>query len=275
MANRPLRKKLYMLTQQELMTQVKRECEAEGVPYREDLYGNLWSIRFDNKPIFVSHADTVIGNDINYGAPLLEKDGKLSRPGYVLGADDRSGINIILNHKHKINWVITKDEEIGCIGAKALSKNEDFIKDVTSAGFFIELDRRGNSDIIGNVHGYCEKGVVELLQTVLTNYKDVWGVLTDIDAWTDIRQGVNLSVGYYNAHSSNEYLNIAEWELIESKIPELAELDCTGLQNTYQKPKTYYTSQYNRHAYGYGWTGYDHWGAYEQESKPKETTVVC
>lgn len=282
MANRPLRKKLYTLTQEELMNQIKRECKAEGVPIKVDSYGNVWSIRFPNKPIFVSHADTVIGSDINYGAPLLEKDGKLSRPGLVLGADDRAGVNLILNHKHKINFIITKDEEIGCLGAKELSKNTEFVKDVTDGGFFIELDRKGNDNIIGNVHGYCEKGVTELLQTVLTSYRDVWGVLTDIDAWTDIRQGVNLSVGYYNAHSSNEYLNIAEWEFLDSKIEELAELDCSEFKKTYEKPKTYYTGNtrytgYNRYDYGYGWSGYSSWGDYESyydSHSVKETKYV-
>ncbi|MGL5717113.1 MAG: hypothetical protein ACRCX2_29115, partial [Paraclostridium sp.] len=244
MANRPLRKKLYTLTQQELMEQIKTECLAEGVGFKIDGYGNMWSIRYPDKPIFVAHADTVIGADLNYKMPLLERDGRLSRPGFVLGADDRAGVNLILNHKHKINWIITKDEEIGLIGARYCAKLQEFEDDVKNGGFFIELDRRGNSDIIGHVHGYCEKGVVDLLQTVLTSYRDVRGVLTDIDAWGHIRQGVNLSVGYYGAHTSSEYLNISEFDYLDSKIEELAELDCTELKNVYVKPKPTYDYSY-------------------------------
>ncbi|MGL5715392.1 MAG: hypothetical protein ACRCX2_20405 [Paraclostridium sp.] len=245
--SRPLRKSLYMLTEKELINQIQRECIADGVPYKSDEFGNMWSIRFIDKPIFVAHMDTVIGNDINYKSPLLEKDGKLSRPGHVLGADDRAGVNLILNHKHKINFVFTTLEEQGCIGAKQLAGNQGFINDVTDiGGFFIELDRRGSSDILGNVHGYCEQGVVDVLQTVLPHYKDNSGVFTDIDAWTDIRQGVNLSVGYYNAHSSNEYLNIAQFDYLDSKIEELGQIDCSSLKNTYKKPRPTYNSYYER-----------------------------
>lgn len=257
--SRPLRKSLYMLTQDELIAQIQKECTAEGVPFKSDTDGNMWSIRFQDKPIFVAHMDTVIGDDINYKMPLLERYGKLSRPGYVLGADDRAGVNLIMNHKHNINFVFTRDEEIGLVGAKKLANNQKFIDDVTDiGGFFIELDRRGGSDILGNVHGYCEKGVVEALQEVLPHYKDTSGVFTDIDSWVDIRQGVNLSVGYYNAHTKTEYLDIAEFNYLDSKIKELGQIDCSNLKNTYAKPKPKYNS-YSYDSYfnrGTSWNRY-------------------
>lgn len=260
MIQRPLRKKLYMLTQGELADQIKRECKAEGVPVKSDSYGNIWSIRFQDKPIFVAHMDTVIGDNSRYGAPLLEKDGKLSRPGFVLGADDRAGVNLILNHKHKINFILTKDEEIGCLGAKALAKVPEFITDLEIGTFFIELDRKGNDNIIGHIHGYCEEAVVNAIKTVLPHYRDVWGVLTDIDAWDHLRQGVNLSVGYYNAHSSNEYLNIAEFDALDAKIEELGQIESAELRKTYEKPKR----SYGGYGYGYNYSYYDRAYGYAQ-----------
>lgn len=259
---RPLRKKLYMLTQEELLEQVKKELTAEGIPFKEDSYGNIWSFRFEGKPAFVAHCDTVIGHDRLYNALLREYDGKLSRPGYVLGADDRAGVNLILNHKHKINFILTKDEEIGCVGANKLAKNVDFIKDCETINFFIELDRKGNSDIIGHSHGYCTKELSKDIAKVLDNYKENWGVFTDIDSFIDISQGVNLSVGYYNAHSNKEYLNIEEFNYIDSKIEELAQIE--GHKTTYEKPRR--ASGWGRldYAHSYFDDGYSYRGANDE-----------
>lgn len=258
---RPLRKKLYMMTQDELIEQIKKELIAEGVPFKQDGYGNLWSIRFEGRPAFVAHCDTVIGDDRFYNAPLKEYDGKLSRPGFVLGADDRAGVNLILNHKHKINFILTKDEEIGCVGANYLAKQEEFIEDCEKINFFIELDRKGKCDIIGHSHGYCSKELSDELSKVLETYKENWGVFTDIDSFVDISQGVNFSVGYYNAHSNREYLDIEEFNYIDSKIEELAQIE--GHKSTYKKPKTgkgfgrYYDFAYFDDGYSYGKGGND------------------
>ena len=241
---KPLRKKLYMLTQDELVEQIKKELTAEGVPFKQDDYGNIWSIRYEDRPAFVAHCDTVIGDDRFYNAPLREYDGKLSRPGFVLGADDRAGVNLILNHKHKINFILTKDEEVGCVGANYLSKQKDFIEDCKKINFFIELDRKGKCDIIGHSHGYCTKELSDEISKVLETYKENWGVFTDIDSFTDISQGVNLSVGYYNAHSNKEYLDIKEFNYIDSKIEELAQI--SGHKTTYTKPRS---SRYMDYAY--------------------------
>ena len=278
MITRPLRKKLYTLTQEELETQVKRECRAEGVPINVDSYGNIWSITHQDKPIFVAHMDTVNHNDKEFRARLLEKDGKLSRPGYVLGADDRAGVNLILNHKHKINFILTKDEEIGCLGARELAKNPTFITDLEVGTFFIELDRRGSSDILGNVHGYCEQAVVDALQEVLPTYKDTRGVFTDIDSWDDLRQGVNLSVGYHNAHSKDEYLDIAQWEYLNSKMPELAEIDRPDLRAVYTPPRRQYGNWYGYNAYAYGYNYYDRgttWDSSYGGVAGAKKTVTC
>lgn len=253
MANRPLRKKLYTLTQEELMEQIKRECIAEGIEFNEDDYGNLWSIRFEGKPTFVAHADTVVHSDLDYSRPLVEIEGKFLRPDYVLGADDRAGVNLILNHKHRINWIITKDEEIGCLGVKELAKNNEFINDVKDTTFFIELDRKGSSDLIGNKHGYCNEELSKKILEVLPNYKEATGVYTDIDHLSHFCQGVNLSVGYYNAHTTKEYLVVKEFEAINEMIPKLAEIEIERV--THEKPKRYsgYLRNYGNYSKSYAY----------------------
>lgn len=249
-----LRTDLYMLTEQELIQLVVKECEADGIEYKMDELGNIWSITRPDSPIFVAHQDTVIGADENYKKPLKIFNNELSRPGYVLGGDCRAGVNCILNHKHAVNWVLTVQEECGCIGANALAKNSDFIADVKNANtFFIELDRRNGGDILGTKHGYCEQELSDAIADVLIGYTETTGVFTDIDAWTKIAQGVNLSVGYYNAHSNKEYLDIDEWEYINSMIIQLAKIE--GFGKTYDKPKAKFQDYY-------GYSKYD-WGKYD------------
>lgn len=238
------RKRLYMMNQKALLLQIKKELEAEGVKYEQDMFGNIWSIQHPGKPCFVSHCDTVMSSPLGYHSPLIIERGVVSREGdYILGADDRAGVNIILNHKHHINFVFTVDEEIGCLGAQHLAKNEDFILDCEDITFFCELDRKGSCDCLGNIHGYCDEELATKICDVL-NYKDTWGILTDIDEFIDICQGVNISVGYYEQHTTKEYLVLEEWEYINSMIPEINKIEI--------EPRTYE----NDELYNYG----TYWG---------------
>ena len=236
-----VRTELYQLTQEELLLKVKDELTEADISFKEDKYGNIWSFNHKDRPAFVAHCDTVIGGDEKYKIPVEIDKGIMIRPNTVLGADDRAGVNLILNHKESINFILTKDEEIGCLGAKFMSKNKEFIDDCNEITWFCELDRRNGKDILGNTHGYCSKDLVEALNIVLPNHKDVSGVFTDIDEFIDISQGVNLSVGYYNAHTIREYLDIEEFEYINSKILEISEID--GFKEKYDKPinkRSYY-----------------------------------
>lgn len=213
------RKRLYSLTQEELLEQIEKELRAEGIEYKKDNKGGIWSILHDGKPCFVAHMDTVIRTTLDYRAPILIENGIVTRPNKILGADDRAGINIILNHKHHINFCLTLDEEIGAIGAHRLSLNKDFIDDCDKINFFCELDRMNSNDCISYTHGYSNKELSD--KFIKLGFKDTRGVFTDIDNFTDIAQGVNISVGYYKQHTNKEYLVLDEFEHINSLIPEI------------------------------------------------------
>lgn len=247
-----IRTKLYMMTQEELLVQIKKELKAQNIKYKEDAYGNIWSFEHEGRPAFVAHCDTVAKDDSVYKIPVVLRYGVLYRPKNILGADDRAGVNLILNHAKKINFIFTKDEEIGCLGAKELAENEEFIKDCEEKiNFFIELDRRNGTDLLGNEHGYCSKELADDILKVLSKFKDTYGVLTDIDEFMDIRQGVNLSVGYYNAHTATEYLVEKEFNYIDSKIEELAQIE--GHATTYDGYFNWSDigSVYKKYAYAY------------------------
>lgn len=233
--------RLYKLNQEELLESIKDELIRNGIEFKEDDYGNIWSFNHKDRPCFVAHCDTVIGNDALYKKRLVLKHNKLSRPGYILGADDRAGVNLILNHKYNINFILTKDEEAGGIGARFLSDNIDFIRDCDNITFFIELDRKGNDNIVGYKHGYCNMDLAEKIEQTI-GFKDVYGVFTDIDLFTNISQGVNLSVGYYNAHTKNEYLDLKDFENINNMIIKLSKIK--GFKDIADIPRFSYRHNY-------------------------------
>ena len=151
--------------------------------------------------LLVAHMDTVFENP---PVQLLydKKEKKLFNPNGGLGGDDRCGIYAILQllEKFKPYVLFTEDEEIGCVGAeKAIQKiNKPNVK------YIIEFDRRGKDDCV-----FYECGNEKFIDYIESfNFKINYGSYSDISvlgsAW-DIAT-VNLSCGYYNEHTSREYV---------------------------------------------------------------------
>lgn len=208
---------LYKLSQEGLMAYIKYTLKYLNISYTE-YKGNIYGIRFNGEPIFSAHMDTVDDKDMK--KELVLKNGKLSRIYGILGADDRAGVNIILNNIKDINFLFTKDEEIGCIGASSLVNNEDFLsalKDNEIPACII-LDRKGNSDIIGSNNFYCEEDLENDIIKAFPSYRAAIGVYCDADVLNEVIPCVNISIGYYNQHTMREYLQINEWEFVNKNI---------------------------------------------------------
>jgi hypothetical protein len=232
--------KLYKKNQEQKIEYIKGILSDKNIPYVEDDYGNIYSIRFDKKPLFSAHLDTV-GESYVDKKLVISKE-KLSRPGYILGADDAAGLNLILNHVESINFAFFKDEEIGCLGSSHAMKDLFFTELLKMCSFVVVLDRRNGGDVLGNKHGYCNEELDEKILNVLEYGKSVKGILCDLDSIQSTLQGVNISVGYYNAHSNSEYLDLKEFARINNKILELNEIEIepTG----YDKPAPIYSGIY-------------------------------
>ena len=102
--------------------------------------------------------------------------------------------------KYKPYVLFTEDEEIGCIGAlKAVKRLE--IPDIK---YIIEIDRRGANDCV-----FYECGNEEFI-----NYVESFGFTKNYGSCSDISiigsswdiAAVNVSSGYYNEHTNNEYV---------------------------------------------------------------------
>lgn len=167
--------------------------------------------------LLVAHLDTV-HEKLPTPRDIVIKDGTASAPGVGLGADDRAGVAGILEllkQGFRPHVLLTDGEESGGIGAKFVVKDME----APSCLFAIELDRRGANDCVfyqcdnPKFEEYCES----------FGFKFAWGSYTDISticpAWGFA--GVNLSIGYYNAHTEKELLRIEEWWKTIDRVAEM------------------------------------------------------
>lgn len=149
-----------------------------------------------------------------------------------IGGDDRCGVYMIqqLVEKYKLRPTIVfcEDEEIGGVGSGKLCKNKDLISELSKENFFIELDRAHDKDLVyyddmnDEFHNWCEK---------VTGYFEATGSFSDISNLcpdTGI-SGVNISCGYYKAHTTEEFVifeeMIASTEKAAKLIKEAANIE--------------------------------------------------
>jgi acetylornithine deacetylase/succinyl-diaminopimelate desuccinylase-like protein len=195
---------------------VKSFLESHEISYTEDDFGNIYNISKKGIPLFVAHMDTVRSND-GVCPPIVINGGRISSPNFVLGGDDLNGVFLLINLllDEEVNFMFTMDEETVY---KASSKffiikkeNFDLIRD--NIPYFVVLDRKGNNDLLiegaYNRYGseFFEKKIGEF--GIMYGYKIGRGIMCDADYLqvTGV-SGCNISVGYYNAHMQNEYI---EW----------------------------------------------------------------
>lgn len=148
-----------------------------------------------------------------------------TRSNSALGGDDKCGLAAILailremNRKTNFNGTIkvcfSREEEWGCVGAsKAVELNPKFFKDVDAA---IVIDRRGGNDVVdgGSWYPFCSDAYADFWVQMadLTGFKAKRedGSISDTMIFAELGiNGVNLSAGYYNAHTKDEYIKINE-----------------------------------------------------------------
>ena len=154
-------------------------------------------------------------SEYKYDAGFASKiENKVSSDKTGIGGDDKCGIWIglkLLNELPKVKVVFTVQEETGGQGTYDLDLK--FFEDV---GYIIEGDRRGNSDVITKIFdNNCSQDFVETITPLMDKfgYGEENGMFTDIDVLLDSDVGVsciNVSVGYYNPHSNDEFVVVED-----------------------------------------------------------------
>lgn len=199
--------------------------------------------------LLVAHLDTVhkeLPKEIFYDK---QKDAVFSPQG--IGGDDRCGVYMIFEVIKQFNCSVLfcEDEEIGGVGADKFTKTD--LAQELEFNYMIEFDRKGKNDA---VFYDCDNGDFEEFITEKF-YKTAWGSFSDISTLAPFFEcaAVNLSCGYYNAHTTNEYVVLAEME-------ESIKQACRILAKTTDKDKFEYIEAY------YGGTEWD-WGGYYGRDK--------
>ena len=152
--------------------------------------------------LLLAHMDTVHKSACTQ---ISEKDGIISSP-QGIGGDDRCGIFIIMNLVKELNCsvLLCEDEETGGVGARKFTKTE-YIKNL-DVNYMVEFDRKGDIDA---VFYQCDNKKFTSFITETTGFKEAFGSFSDISIVAPAAgiAAVNLSSGYYKAHTTDEFVD--------------------------------------------------------------------
>lgn len=208
--------------------------EKLKIPYI-NYNGNILGFNHPGAPLFSAHMDMVnterykLKNQEYLVNPYLftidadtnirlyrDKEQKVQTS---LGADDKNGIWLILNllkDEQKINFAFCHSEEIGGHGSKQIIEDEELATFIEGCRYGIIVDRRNAGDIIGYNNEYClalDDRLEAFSKEKGFNFKTTTGSVSDANQFSQLIECVNISCGYYEAHSSREYTNLNElWD---------------------------------------------------------------
>lgn len=240
-----------------------------------DNYGNLLIIKgeSDTYPCLAAHMDQVqtihskdfraveIDDDcvIGWSSKHHEQQG--------LGADDKNGIFICLELLRKFDVMKVAffvGEETGCIGSSRVDLG--FFKDCR---FIIQPDRKGSGDLITSMFcgEVCSEKFYEAIGYKDYGYKHEIGSITDVGELIERGVGIsclNLSCGYYEAHSDVEYTILSELENCMNFVEHIV-ATCTDVYPFEGGYGDLYGS-YGRYGQNYGWYGGKCYGEKKEET---------
>ena len=167
--------------------------------------------------LLVAHLDTV--HRTQCSKVFHDKEEGIMWSPQGLGADDRAGVAAILElvrRGHRPYILFTDEEECGGLGAKEAVKK---IENKPNVKYVIQLDRMDSDDA---VFYSCDN-------QEFTDFVESFGFVTSLGTYSDISDlcpawgiaGVNLSVGYYNHHTKEEYLNIKELKETVDRVEKM------------------------------------------------------
>lgn len=199
----------------------------------------------DMPVLLVAHMDTVHKHTPD--VICMSDDKSIMMSPFGIGGDDRCGITMILEiiKELRCHVLFTEDEEVGGIGANKFCESE--IK--PKINFIIEFDRAHENDAV-----YYQLDNERFMETV-----ESYGFVRDYGTYSDIVDiaptlgcaAVNLSCGYYNAHTQHEFVSLPQ---MYAQV-ERAKALIIGEQNNFFEWKE---TNFDNWGYYGGW--YDNYG---------------
>lgn len=228
--------KICRMSQKALKNHVKQKLQST---HGEVVSGDGYVFAQGKFPVLLmAHLDTVhkkLPNIIEYD----EAQDVISSPNGI-GGDDRCGVYMIFKilKKYNCSVLFCEDEEVGCVGADKFVQTE--LARQLSFNYIIEFDRANANDA---VFYQCANDDFEKFITK-EFYKKQYGSFTDICEVAPVVgcAAVNLSCGYYKAHTTSEYVVLSE---MERSIVEA----CKILERTTENDKFEYIESYSNYGY--------------------------
>ena len=174
--------------------------------------------------MLVAHMDTV--HDEPVKDICTTQDGNILMSPQGIGGDDRCGVYALVNAydaAEKKPWLLfTCDEEIGGIGADSFCNKHEagkLPKELDDLKLIIEIDRRGSEDA---VYYSCDNKDFEAyitskgFRTASGSFSDISYIAPELGV-----AAVNLSSGYYNAHTKHEYINRQQLDAVIARVNDI------------------------------------------------------
>ena len=217
------------------------------IPFKKDEYGNYYVKIGFSSSLFVAHLDNAVKQRLKVNKVKYIKDNKkfIKTDGFtILGADDKTGVVIMLNmidNKVPGLYYFFIGEEVGLVGSLLYHKNKtNFFQNIDRC---VSFDRKGYGSIINRMKGsYCCSN--EFVDALSSEFKknglvfkaDPYGVGTDSASFMGIiPECTNLSVGYFNEHTYSEEQDI---EYMLELADAATKVDWENLP-VIREPKTY------------------------------------
>lgn len=191
----------------ELSLYVQKYLDKLGIEY--GLLGNqIYKIRPDTI-MLCAHMDQVGDKPLNnlwIAENIIFGDRNL-------GADDKNGVWIVLKLLEKypyLSFIFSTGEEKGCDIDNILEKEEDLLSTIK---YCLVFDRQGGEDIISEYNNYCNKDLKNDIVNLgyKFGYHSSMGIFSDCDVLSAFKiPCVNLSCGYYQSHTDNEFTDLDE-----------------------------------------------------------------
>lgn len=202
--------------------------------------------------MLVAHMDTVHKELVKQ--IVYEDNGNIISSPQGIGGDDRAGIAMIMEiiKTYNCSVLFTEDEEIGCVGAtKFVDALEHGDIDVPTVNYIIELDRMGKEDAV--FYNCDNPNFEDFIFLDSKDWKFDYGSYTDIVEIAPVlgAAAVNFSCGYYNPHTTKEYVVLSEMTENVEKVKRI-------LARTTDKDKFEYIENLNDY-YGYDFKWYDNY----------------
>lgn len=230
-------------TQEELFAMLRKFYNGKGLFSK----GNFILVEGNVPILLVAHLDTVHEKPVK--VICKSDDGNILMSPQGIGGDDRCGVYVLVNaYEMSLQkpWLLfTCDEETGGKGAEKFCLSYQLgklPKEIDDLKLIVEVDRKYLHDAV-----YYECYNPEFEEYITSKgFHTAQGSFSDISLIAPELgiAAVNLSAGYYNAHTLHEYINRKHLNNTLSKVVEIISDAAQEIFPKYEYQDSYYYEGY-------------------------------